>query len=230
LRNYATSDALQVLVMNIDAFTKDNNIINTKRESGVRPVEYIQGVQPVVIVDEPQNMETDVRRAALANLNPLCLLRYSATHKNLYNLVYSLNPVQAYDRGLVKQIRVDGITAEGNYNAAFAELKAIVPGKRSITAKVAFYQDGKTGVVKTDKALKVGDDLHDLSGGRDAYKQGYILERINSAEGWVEFSGGLVLSVGESKGGADSGRDEVSGTADGVAPLSAGEAIAAAGY
>ncbi|MET4073647.1 DEAD/DEAH box helicase family protein [Hymenobacter sp. UYCo722] len=201
LRNYATSDALQVLVMNIDAFTKDNNIINTKRESGVKPIEYIQGVRPVVIVDEPQNMETDVRRGALVNLNPLCLLRYSATHKNLYNLVYSLNPVQAYDRGLVKQIRVDGITGGGNYNAAFAELRAIVPGKRSIGAKVSFYENGKTGVNKAEKAVKVGDDLFDLSGGRDAYKQGYILESINAGEGWIEFSGGLRLNVGESKGG-----------------------------
>ena len=110
LRNYASSDALQVLVLNIDAFARDSTVINTRRESGVKPIEYIQRMRPVVIVDEPQNMETDVRRAALANLNPLCLLRYSATHRHLYDLVYSLNPVQAYDRGLVKQIVVDGIT------------------------------------------------------------------------------------------------------------------------
>jgi type III restriction enzyme len=201
LRNYATSDTLQVLVMNIDSFTKDANIINTKRETGVRPIEYIQSVRPVVIVDEPQNMETDVRRAALANLTPLCLLRYSATHKHLYNLVYSLNPVQAYDRGLVKQIVVDGIAGGGNYNAAFAELRTIVPGKRALGAKVAFFQNSKTGVAKTEKNLKLGDDLFDLSGGRDAYKDGYILESINAAEGLIEFSGGLVLRVGESKGG-----------------------------
>lgn len=200
LRHYASSDALQVLVMNIDAFTKDANVINTRRESGVKPIEYIQGVRPVVIVDEPQNMETDVRRAALVNLNPLCLLRYSATHKHLYNLVYSLNPVQAYDRGLVKQIRVDGITGGGNYNAAFAELRAIVPGKRSMGAKVSFFESGKAGVNKVEKLVNAGDDLFNLSGGRDAYKQGYILETINAAEGWIEFSGGLRLQVGESKG------------------------------
>ncbi len=110
LRNYASSDALQVLVLNIDAFARDSAVINTARETGVKPIEYLQQMRPVVIVDEPQNMETDVRRAALANLHPLCLLRYSATHRHLYNLVFSLNPVQAYDQGLVKQIVVDGIT------------------------------------------------------------------------------------------------------------------------
>ncbi|WP_019949035.1 restriction endonuclease [Hymenobacter aerophilus] len=201
LRNYATSDALQVLVMNIDAFTKDANVINTKRESGVKPIEYIQGVRPIVIVDEPQNMETDVRRAALANLHPLCLLRYSATHRHLYNLVYSLNPVQAYDQGLVKQIVVDGITGGANYNAAFAELRSVVHGKRALGAKISFFQNGKTGVSKVEKTVKLGDDLFDLSGGRDAYKNGFILESINAADGLVEFSGGLILREGESKGG-----------------------------
>lgn len=123
MRNFATSNAIQVLVINIDSFTKDNNIINTVRETGVKPIEYIQATHPIGIVDEPQNMETDVRRAAIHNLAPLCTLRYSATHRNLYNLVYSLNPVQAYDLGLVKQIEVDGITSDSNYNAAFIEFK-----------------------------------------------------------------------------------------------------------
>jgi type III restriction enzyme len=128
LRNFATSDAIQILVINIDSFTKDNNIINQKGELGIKPIEYIQSTNPIVIIDEPQNMETDVRKNGIANLNPICTLRYSATHRNLYNLVYNLNPVQAYDLGLVKQIDVDGITSDDNYNTPFVELKKYFKG------------------------------------------------------------------------------------------------------
>lgn len=78
-----------------------------------------------MIVDEPQNFETDIRRKAIRNLNPLCTLRYSATHKNPYNLLYKLDPVQAYDLGLVKQIEVDGVESDQSQNQAFIELVAI---------------------------------------------------------------------------------------------------------
>ncbi|RYZ86710.1 MAG: DEAD/DEAH box helicase, partial [Moraxellaceae bacterium] len=75
LRHFAQSDALSVLVINIDSFTKDNNKINQKGEKAFAPIEYIRAVNPIVIVDEPQNFETDVRRRALFDLNPLCTLR-----------------------------------------------------------------------------------------------------------------------------------------------------------
>ena len=134
LRHFAQSDALSVLVINIDSFTKDSNKINQKGERAFAPIEYIKAVNPIVIVDEPQNFETDVRRRALMDLNPLCTLRYSATHKNPYNLLYSLNPVQAYDLGLVKQIEVDGVQADADHNQAFVELLSIDAKSRGITA------------------------------------------------------------------------------------------------
>lgn len=81
LRNFSASDAIQILVINIDSFAKDTNIINTAKESGIKPIEYIQATNSIVIVDEPQNMETDVRKTAVHNLNPLCTLLYSATDK-----------------------------------------------------------------------------------------------------------------------------------------------------
>lgn len=139
LRNFATSNAIQILVINIDSFTKSSNIINTKRENGAKPIEYIQATNPIVIIDEPQNFETDKRRLALKKLNPLCCIGYSATHKKLYNLVYSLNPVQAYDMGLVKQIEVDGITAEKNSNLAYVKLVGFDIGKRDIKAKISIH-------------------------------------------------------------------------------------------
>jgi len=201
LRNFATSNAIQILVINIDSFTKDTNIINTVRETGVKPIEYIQATCPIVIVDEPQNMETEVRRTALHNLNPLCTLRYSATHRNLYNLVYALNPVQAYDLGLVKQIEVDGVTADSNYNAAYVQLKKIERGKKQIRAKVSIYANERGGVKPKDVTLDLGDDLFEKSNGREIYKDGYILNHINASDCTIEFSGGAVIREGTTQGG-----------------------------
>ena len=201
LRNFATSNAIQILVINIDSFTKDTNIINTVRESGVRPIEYIQSTNPILIVDEPQNMETDIRKSAINNLNPLFTLRYSATHKNVYNLVYSLNPVQAYDLGLVKQIEVDGITSDDNYNAAFVEFKSIQRGKRTLKAKLSFYVNTKRDVQRKDFAVSLGDDLFELSGGRDIYSDGYIVNSIDAENGLIEFSGGRIMRLGQTDGG-----------------------------
>ena len=91
LRGFATTSNIEVMVINIDSFAKDENIINKPNDklNGQRPVAFIQTTNPIVIVDEPQNMETKKRIAAIDNLNALCTLRYSATHKNLYNLTYS---------------------------------------------------------------------------------------------------------------------------------------------
>ena len=201
LRNFATSNAIQILVINIDSFTKDTNIINTVRETGIKPIEYIQATNPIVIVDEPQNMETDIRKTAIHNLNPLCTLRYSATNKNFYNLIYNLNPVQAYDLGLVKQIEVDGITADSNYNAAFIDFKGIQQGKKTLKAKLGLYVDEGSGVKQKAFSVDLGQDLYELSGERDIYREGFILNNINAEEGYIEFSGGLVMTLGEAQGG-----------------------------
>ena len=200
LRHFAQSDALSVLVINIDSFTKDSNKIKQKGERAFAPIEYIQSLNPIVIVDEPQNFETDVRRRALLDLNPLCTLRYSATHKNPYNLLYKLDPVKAYDLGLVKQIEVDGIQVDEDHNQAFVELLSIDARAQVMKAKVKIDVDGKTGPTRKEFVLKLGDDLYKKSGGREAYKDGYILNEFLSDEE-IEFSGGRVLHVSESQGG-----------------------------
>jgi type III restriction enzyme len=201
LRNFAVSDALQILVINIDAFAKDSNLINRPRETGVRPIEYLQATRPIVIVDEPQNLETDARKAALAELHPLATLRYSATHKHFYNLVYSLNPVQAYDLGLVKQIEVDGITADGNYNAAFVRVLAVVPGKTTLQAKLSIYSNEKGGVKQKTVTVRLGSDLYALSKGRDIYREGFIVNELDPGAGSVTFASGLRVVAGEAVGG-----------------------------
>lgn len=200
LRHFAQSDALSVLVINIDSFTKDNNKINQKGERAFAPIEYIKAVNPIVIVDEPQNFETDIRRKALAELNPLCTLRYSATHKNPYNLLYSLNPVQAYDLGLVKQIEVDGVLADANHNEAFIELLSIEQKAKSITAKVRIDVNEKNEVKRKDITLKLGDDLYEKSKQREQYQSGYVLNEFLS-DSEIEFSGGRVLRLNEQHGG-----------------------------
>jgi len=169
LRGFATGNNIEILVMNIDAFAKDENIINrpNDRLSGQKPVEFIRTTRPVVIVDEPQNMETEKRKKAIAGLNPLCTLRYSATHRDLYNLVYSLNPVKAYDLGLVKQIVVDSITEEDSFNYAFVSLDEIKTSKTKVTARVSIDVNEPAGVKRKRVSVKVGDDLFRLSGERD---------------------------------------------------------------
>jgi type III restriction enzyme len=201
LRHFSQSDALSVLVINIDSFTKDNNKIKQKGERAFAPIEYIKAVNPIVIVDEPQNFETDVRRSALMDLNPLCTLRYSATHKNPYNLLYSLNPVQAYDLGLVKQIEVDGVQADEDQNQAFVELLSIDAKARGITAKVRIDVNEKSGPKRKDLTLNLGDDLYAKSSMRDVYQDGYILNEIRAEDDEIEFSGGRVLRVNEAQGG-----------------------------
>ena len=143
LKAFATGNHIEILVMNIDAFAKESNVINSQNESGDAPIRYIQHVNPIVIIDEPQNMETNIRRHAIASLNPLFTLRYSATHKNAYNPIFRLNPVQAYELGLVKQIEVDSVLADNDVNGAYVALKEINASAKSWSAKVEILVNDK---------------------------------------------------------------------------------------
>ncbi|MGB4415305.1 MAG: DEAD/DEAH box helicase family protein [Paludibacter sp.] len=203
LRGFATTNNIEVLVINIDSFAKDENIINKPNDklNGQKPVEFIQAVNPIVIVDEPQNMETEKRIAAIDNLKALCTLRYSATHRNLYNLTYSLNPVKAYDLGLVKQIEVDSIIEENAYNDAFVSVESITATKTKVTAKVSINSNENGGVKKKTLTVKVGDDLYKLSNEREIYAEGYIIEEIDAVNQCISISNGNLLYKGNSQGG-----------------------------
>ncbi|MDE3183948.1 MAG: DEAD/DEAH box helicase family protein [Bacteroidota bacterium] len=208
LRGFASNNAIQVLVINIDSFAKDENIINKPNDklTGKKPIEFIQSCNPIVIVDEPQNMETEIRKRAIKNLNPLCTLRYSATHTNLYNLMYSLNPVKAYDLGLVKQIEVDSVMSENAMNEAFIQLENVSATKTKISAKVKIDYNTDKGVIKKSVSVKTGDDLYKLSNQREIYKDGFIIEETDASSGTISLTNGITLSVGESQGGMN---DEV---------------------
>ena len=203
LRNFAINNNIQILVINIDSFAKDENIINRANDklTGKKPVEFIQATNPIVIVDEPQNMETEIRKKAINNLDPLCTLRYSATHINRYNMIYSLDPVKAYDLGLVKQIEVDSIVTENDFNEAFICLEKVNATKTRTSAKIKIDVNTKEGLKRKTVTVKVGDDLYDLSNNREIYKDGYIINGIDVADGFIELSNGEMLFAGDTFGG-----------------------------
>jgi type III restriction enzyme len=206
LRQFATSNQMQILVINIDAFNKDSAVIRKDNDklSGRKPLEFLQAANPIVILDEPQNMETATAREAIASLNPLCTLRYSATHRNLYNLLYRLDPVQAYDLGLVKKIEVDSVLEDADFNKPYLKVLSVTPSKSAITAKIEIDVQGKTGPSRKVVTLnKPGIDLYEISGRRENYR-GYIVDDITARPnelGLISLTNGVEVAEGETHGG-----------------------------
>ena len=182
LRQFATGNTLQILVINIDAFRKNftgteeerkSNVIykESDRLSGRQPIEFVQAARPIVIIDEPQSVDsTDKAQEAIKALNPLCTLRYSATHRNPYNLVYRLDPVRAFELKLVKQIVVASAWAEGAANDAFVRAEQI-DYKKGIKAKLRIQVQTPQGPKEKTVTVKNGADLFVLSGERACFKQ-----------------------------------------------------------
>ena len=190
LKNFAISTEIQILIINIQAFNSADNVINTVNESGVKPIDYIAQTCPIVILDEPQNMETDTAKQAIGSLNGLFHIRYSATHKNLYHQVYALNAVDAYREKLVKQIEVASVLSENEINGAYLKLLKIKPQKRSITADIALIKNGKIQTV----SVTSGDDLFHKSNGNSSYQNGFIINYIDADNNKIELSNGESLS------------------------------------
>lgn len=221
VRQFATSNQIQIMVINIQSFQKDVadkdladmtddelkklNVINREndRMSGRRPIEFIQAAAPVVIIDEPQSVDTTEKsRRAIRNLNPMATLRYSATHRNPYNLLYKLDPVRAYDLRLVKRIEVASIRSDDNFNEAYVKLLK-TDNKNGIKAQVEIHKEGPSGPKATKLWVKQGDDLFVKSGDREAYRNGYIVQNIDSTPGseYIEFNQGRFLELGQEVGG-----------------------------
>jgi type III restriction enzyme len=190
VRNFAASDSVQIMVINIDAFRKSftdptalskANIIHRPhdRMSGNRPIDFIRQTHPIVIIDEPQSVDTTERsREAIASLNPLCTLRYSATHVDKHQMMYKLGAVDAYERKLVKQIEVAELGVSDHHNQAYVKLISVNNRAGGIAARVKLdEQRANGGVARTTKAVRAGNDLFELSGGRALY-EGYIVEDI----------------------------------------------------
>jgi len=203
LRQFAGSNQIQVLILNIDAFNKAaNNVIHRENDrlSGRNPIEFIQAAQPILILDEPQNMESPKARRAIRSLSPLCTLRYSATHRNIYNLAFRLDPVRAYDLKLVKRIEVDAVLDDPDFNRPYVHLKSIEAKASGISARIEVDMATASGPKRKLVVLKgAGVDLKERTG-RTAY-DGFVVEEINAADGFLSFSNGVTLGLGDVQGG-----------------------------
>lgn len=201
VRQFALSDGLELMVMTIDAFARAENVIRqaTDRLQGERPLHLIQATRPVLILDEPQNMESENRIAALASLNPLFALRYSATHRNPYNVIYRLTPFEAYRQGLVKRIEVASVIEEDNQNLPFLRLDEIKIQAKKPVARLAVHKLMKSGAIKEAVLTVKGDnDLEELTG-RVEY-QGLVAEEINYGGKFMRFANNVELRVGQASG------------------------------
>lgn len=194
-REFATNDTLQIMVITIDSFAKAENVMNKISEYG-RPLDFIRAANPIVIIDEPQNMETEIRREAIANLNPMCTLRYSATHKHPYNMLYRLTPVDAYDKGLVKKIEVHSVVSEDSYNDVYiAVIKIERNGKNRLLAQLELDISSDHGLRRKIVKIAPGDDLARTT--KRTLYEGYVVESISFTDQSVEFSNGKILYVGQ---------------------------------
>ncbi len=218
VRSFAVSNNIEIMVINIDAFrrsfsdpTKESkaNIIHrtNDRLNGMKPIELIQETRPFVIIDEPQSVDTTPKsKEAIKSLNPLCTLRYSATHVEKHNLVYKLDAVDSYNLGLVKQIEVAGFATKDYHNNAYLKLLSVNNKKTPITARIEMdVKDNKGQVKRTAVTVKRGDDLYDKSKGRDVY-EGYIISEIYCEEGneYVAFTSKPdILRIGKPIGDVD---------------------------
>ena len=213
LRQFATSNQVQIMVINIDAFRKDfsdseddkkSNVIfkESDKLSGRRPIEFVQSTRPIVIIDEPQSVDNTPRaQEAIKSLNPMCIFRYSATHKNLYNLVYKLDPIKAYELRLVKQIIVASVEGANAQNAAYVKLLE-TDNKNGIRAKIRIQVQGKGKVTEKDLWVKRHADLFALSNEREVYHNGFEVLDISAEPGneFIDFNAGR-LYLGQERGG-----------------------------
>jgi len=201
LRSFATSTFTEVMVITIDAFNKASNVIyktSEKLPGEKKPFEYLQDTNPILILDEPQNMGSDRAKMALRTLHPFFALRFSATHKESPNTIYRLTPFEAFRRRLVKRISVWGVTESENYNQPFLALEAISK-QTPWTAKVKAYviDHGKTR--QESLTLKQGDDLSKQTH-RAEHEGGYKVTNIHAGEKYLEFENGLRLHLDETIG------------------------------
>lgn len=211
LRDFAVSNDLRIMVMNIDAFNKkDINKIyqNLDSMNGIRPIELIRWTKPILIIDEPQNMESDNAKKAISELWYSFTLRYSATHKEVYHQIYRLTPIDAYDMGLVKKIEVNSVVTWENNNQAYIELVKVSASAKSIKATIVIDIETRDWVNRKKVNVVVNDDLYNLSNNREEYKDWYYVTAIDPTEWYesIEFANGISVAINKSN---DSMKEEL---------------------
>lgn len=202
---FANDNGINVMIINSQAFNargKDARRIYMNLDSfrSRRPIDVIAATNPIVIIDEPQSVEGTVTKEKLKEFNPLFTLRYSATHKkdSIYNMVYRLDALEAYNKKLVKKIAVKGISITGTTaTESYLYLERInLSGDKPPTATLEFEIKGASGVRKVTRIVREGYNLYDQSGELDQYK-GYVVSSINGLTNTIEFTNGIKISSGE---------------------------------
>ena len=215
VRNFATSASIQIMVVTVGAINKKavNNLYkDSEKTGGEKPIDLVKATRPIVIVDEPQSVDGGLQgqgRKALAAMNPLCTLRYSATHVDKHHMVYRLDAVDAYERKLVKQIEVAAATVENAHNQPYVKLISTSNKSGVISAKVELDAEGAGGRVRRGpKTVQDGDDL-EQEAGRAVYRNCRIGEiRVGRNNAFVELrtpGGEHYLREGETFGDVELG-------------------------
>jgi len=202
---FASDSSINVMIINSQAFNargKDARRIYMKLDEfrSRRPIDIIAKTNPIMIIDEPQSVEGAATKERLKEFNPLFTLRYSATHKadSLYNMIYRLDAIEAYNKRLVKKIAVKGISISGSTaTESYVYVQSINLSKGNPTATIEFDIKRGSGVGKTSRVVYEGFNLYDNSGGLEEYKDGYTVLKIDGRDSSVEFVNGKKLYAGD---------------------------------
>lgn len=202
---FASDSSINVMIINSQAFNargKDARRIYMKLDEfrSRRPIDIIAKTNPILIIDEPQSVEGKQTKERLKEFHPLLTLRYSATHKadSIYNMVYRLDAMEAYNKRLVKKISVKGITESGSTaTEGYVYLEGVNLSKADPTATIEFDFKGATGIRKKAMKVGIGFNLYDNSGNLDEYKNGFVVKFIDGRDNSVEFLNGVKIFAGD---------------------------------
>lgn len=202
---FASDNSINVMIINSQAFNargKDARRIYMKLDEfrSRRPIDIIAKTNPILIIDEPQSVEGKKTKETLKQFNPLLTLRYSATHKSdsIYNMVYRLDAMEAYNKRLVKKIAVKGIVESGTTaTESYVYLESINLSKSAPTATIQFDCKGTKGIRNITRVVSEGYNLYDNSGHMEEYKQGFVVSRIDGRDDSIEFINGIKLYAGD---------------------------------
>lgn len=202
---FASDSSINVMIINSQAFNakvKDARRIYMKLDEfrSRRPIDIIAKTNPILIIDEPQSVEGAQTKERLKEFCPLLTLRYSATHKadSIYNMVYRLDAMEAYNKRLVKKIAVKGISESGSTaTESYVYLEGINLSKADPTATLQFDYKGATGLRKKTMKVGIGFNLYDNSSYLDEYRNGFVVKFIDGRDNSVEFLNGIKIYAGD---------------------------------
>lgn len=202
LETFMEEDNIQIMIITVQAFMREENKINQKMENGIVPIQYITKTNPIVIIDEPQSTaSTQKQKDAISNLNPLFTLQYSATPKDTTNLIYKLDAVDAYNKNLVKKIEVNAFDSADYQGKPYIRLNSVKLNKRSgkRTADISFVKNTDTGLNTASKSVKAGDDLSVKGISNNPVYGDYIVKDIGVKEGeeFISFDNGQRISLNQ---------------------------------